>query len=562
MDRYKNTPKDCWVYLMMGCDVEALEWLIKNTHHHAAIVMLERKQFALDELKEIKITFDHPPTLNNPHEQRPIFVVTDNERQALHAQLGAVGDRWNRSVHVMAPRFFHDTDWWKETVEKLHDYQECQRTLLMTAMTNSYQTHKNLVENIPAYITERGIKALKDRHKGQPAICIAAGPSVDKHLEMLGEETEMNSVYISCLTMYKPGIKNNIIPDYVTALDYHEVSGRFFEGFDLEGVLVTTDFILEPKVNNAVVKNIPDGALTLFIGNEWLNLLLGDQDDDKTHLNSGATVAHFSFALAVQMGCDPIIMVGQDLGFTDSKYYPECVYKAHAWKETSRGLAQPSESRPIRVAKTASGDDIYTDEQMHTYLEIFEGMWAACDAWVVDCTEGGVAKENVNETMPLAEALETYCRHPIEIEPLPEDSWTPDVPHAIEKIEKALEDIDCVIYWTQKALNWYLQLEGNWEDKELFDKAKAGLIEGKKHIDECSATRQMLMEYSGIATYIEHWRDTQTEMMNLDGNEKRDAQVKRDTEHHGCIIHAGEEMKEHLQKCLDKLKQENNHGTD
>ena len=127
MDRYKNTPKDCWVYLMMGCDIEALEWLIKNTHHHAAIVMLERKQFALDELKEIKITFDHPPTLNNPHEQRPIFVVTDNERQALHAQLGAVGDRWNRSVHVMEPRFFHDTDWWKETVEKLHDYQECQR---------------------------------------------------------------------------------------------------------------------------------------------------------------------------------------------------------------------------------------------------------------------------------------------------------------------------------------------------------------------------------------------------------------------------------------------------
>ena len=38
---------------------------------------------------------------------------------------------------------------------------------------------------------------------------------------------------------------------------------------------------------------------------------------NKAKLPSGSTVAHLAYYLAEHLGCDPIIFVGQDLGFSD-----------------------------------------------------------------------------------------------------------------------------------------------------------------------------------------------------------------------------------------------------
>ena len=42
---------------------------------------------------------------------------------------------------------------------------------------------------------------------------------------------------------------------------------------------------------------------------------------NKARLPGGSTVAHLAYYLAEHLGCDPIIFVGQDLGFTDGLYY-------------------------------------------------------------------------------------------------------------------------------------------------------------------------------------------------------------------------------------------------
>jgi len=38
-------------------------------------------------------------------------------------------------------------------------------------------------------------------------------------------------------------------------------------------------------------------------------------------LPAGATVAHLAYYLGRYLGCDPVVLVGQDLGFTDGQYY-------------------------------------------------------------------------------------------------------------------------------------------------------------------------------------------------------------------------------------------------
>ena len=49
-------------------------------------------------------------------------------------------------------------------------------------------------------------------------------------------------------------------------------------------------------------------------------------------LPAGATVAHLAFYLAVYLGCDPIIFVGQDLAYTGHVFYVPGVEIHQAWQ--------------------------------------------------------------------------------------------------------------------------------------------------------------------------------------------------------------------------------------
>jgi hypothetical protein len=77
-----------------------------------------------------------------------------------------------------------------------------------------------------------------------------------------------------------------------------------------------------------------------LLGNDFADGLIAEMKPDKTRLPSGATVAHLAFYLAEHLGCDPIIFVGQDLGFSDGL----CYAPAPATK-TSGGRSWASSAR-------------------------------------------------------------------------------------------------------------------------------------------------------------------------------------------------------------------------
>ena len=68
---------------------------------------------------------------------------------------------------------------------------------------------------------------------GFPAVCVGAGPSLSRNLALLANpETRRRLVVITAQTTLKPLLACGIRPDFVTALDYHHISTRFYEGLD------------------------------------------------------------------------------------------------------------------------------------------------------------------------------------------------------------------------------------------------------------------------------------------------------------------------------------------
>lgn len=296
------------------------------------------------------------------------------------------------------------------------------RTHLVTVLAHAGVTLRNILMNTPHYACNSGITKLKDSCKGSTAILIAAGPSLQRNLALLEDpEIRERAVIIAVQTMLKPLLERGIKPHFVTALDHHEISKRFYEGLtadDVEGVRL----VVEPKANAAIFETFPGEILCT--AEPQLDALLGDElSHDMGELPAGATVAHLNYYLARYLGCNNIILMGQDLGFTDGQYYAAGASIHQVWS------GELSEHRTLemfeweRIARMKSllrtrqdiaGRTIYTDEQMSTYIAQFESDFQKDkhddpSLRIINATQGGVHIQHT-EVMTLADALTQFAK--------------------------------------------------------------------------------------------------------------------------------------------------------
>ncbi|HSU66650.1 MAG TPA: 6-hydroxymethylpterin diphosphokinase MptE-like protein, partial [Tepidisphaeraceae bacterium] len=222
-------------------------------------------------------------------------------------------------------------DFHKQMQAWLEEYAAFSRTSLNTVVLNSRKTAENISQNLAWYVASPPLSRLKDRHKGKPAVIVSAGPSLRKNQHLL-KGLEDRAVIISVQTMLQPLLEMGVEPHYVTSLDYHDICTRFFEKLPRK---VKTELVAEPKASSEIFRMYP-GPVSL-LGNRFAELMLREMKLAKPELQGGATVAHLAFYLAEFIGADPIIFVGQDLGFSDGLCYTPGTSYEDVWRpEMSR----------------------------------------------------------------------------------------------------------------------------------------------------------------------------------------------------------------------------------
>lgn len=293
------------------------------------------------------------------------------------------------------------------------------RTHVVTTLCQVGKTVGHYLNNACVYATSRGVEELKDAAAGRAAVVVAAGPSFARNVELLSRPGVRDRVVIiAAQTVLKPLLARGIRPHFVTALDHADISRRFFEGLTAEDVRGVT-LVVEPKANPAIPAAFPGEIRCTreVILDEVLGPTL---TRPMGALPSGSTVAHLSYYLARHLGCDPVILVGQDLGFTDGQYYAAGAAIHQVWSgelNEFNTLEMLEWQRIVRMrgilhkATDHLGRDVYTDEQMLAYRLQFErdfGEDRAKGLRTIDATEGGVRKENTT-IQTLAEALEAWA---------------------------------------------------------------------------------------------------------------------------------------------------------
>jgi hypothetical protein len=309
-------------------------------------------------------------------------------------------------------------------------------------------------------------------------VLVAAGPSLAKNMHLLKELVEKpearsqepeekqeasskkqegggrRAVIIAVQTMLKPLLAAGIEPDFVTSLDYNTVSTRFFENLEESGSTGRVHLVAEAKANWNVLDVFP-GTMSV-IHNDFASKLLRDSCPPRMGMKAGATVAHLSFYLAEFLGCDPIILTGQDLGFVDGLYYKPGTAIHETWGvelgrfnslETKEWERIVRSRQILRKIPDVHGHPMYTEEQFFVYLQQFERDFASTrerGVRVIDATEGGARKQHV-EVMRLREAIDRFCgEKPQARSQEPEEkawkTWSCDVGARLEGTMGALEE--------------------------------------------------------------------------------------------------------------------------
>ena len=159
----------------------------------------------------------------------------------------------------------------------------------------------------------------------------------------------------------------------------------------------------EPKASSAIFDLNP-GPLSL-LGNDFAENLLSEMKLNKTKLPSGATVAHLAYYLAEHLGCDPIIFVGQDLGFSDGLCYtpgtsyedvwrPElgrfCTVEMKQWEQIVR------DRHILRKSPTTRAGRCTPRSGCSPTSSTSSGTSPGRARTIIDATEGGVLKARRN----------------------------------------------------------------------------------------------------------------------------------------------------------------------
>lgn len=316
------------------------------------------------------------------------------------------------------------------------------RTHVVTTLMQSGVTIRNELMNLDHYAAAPGVSHLRNAAQGRHAVVVSAGPSFRKNVELLKQPGIRDRVVIIAVqTVLKPMLEMGIKPHFVTALDFHEISTRFYDGLtaaDVEGVTL----VAEPKANPAITSAFP--GQVLCVQSNLLDKLLGDEMLDslggtRGQLERGATVAHLAYYLARYLGCDPVALIGQDLAFTDGQYYAANAAIHNVWANELgefNTLEMMEWQRIVRMRQhlhsreDTLGRHVYTDEQMVTYLMQFERDFLRDKErglLTIDATEGGIFKQGT-VVRPLSLVLEDAAlRDPIELPaaPEPETSSSP-----------------------------------------------------------------------------------------------------------------------------------------
>lgn len=278
----------------------------------SALKMLFRTKKGLEILKDDRVIIKTFAIVNNrpeitPDPQCSLLFSALHEKKYVLTALNSYSEQKNPIFLGIKSQIYISTTW--------HRNIHGDKLTYLTSFTD------NIISNLLRVESEYSIEPLIGAFKGVPAIIAGAGPSVMKDIHLF-EEAKKRCLLIGSGTGTNVLNSQGILPHFFVGIDPTESQES--------RVRMNSSFLVpcfhKPRFS-AAASRFATGPKVYLKGcfspfsTQWFEDAIGITQSFE--LDAGISSTTFALDIASILGCNPIILSGLDLAYTDKKRYPE-----------------------------------------------------------------------------------------------------------------------------------------------------------------------------------------------------------------------------------------------
>jgi len=265
----------------------------------------------------------------------------------------------------------------------------------------------NSFNNIKFVIESFNIFEISDTYKGVPAIIVSAGPSLDKNFQLL-KQVKGKALIIAAETIQEKLLNNGIVPDIVSVLERgNNVYEDYFKDKELCKDVILFGQIL---IDKEVFSYYPGKKVVCLKSGPDFETMVSKSLEGMNTFSAGQSVANMNFSIAKILGCNPIILIGQDLCYgSDGKTHAkDTITENETFEDQKEENSTYFKEEYLMKIKGNSNETVVTNRYWYQFLKWFEMAIESTDAQVINATEGGAFITGA-KIMDLKSVIEYYC---------------------------------------------------------------------------------------------------------------------------------------------------------
>lgn len=391
------------------------------------------------------------------------------------------------SHYIHRPSYQLNPAFYESILANMKTYISSRVSDLLTRFEFEEKWIKNIFTNLRWLGRTSGVSKFFNRFTGYPGIIVSAGPSLREELDIL--KNLRNQAVIICVdTAFKVLSKAGIEPHFVMTLDAQKYSFKHFTGVSAADTVLVSDMVSCPSILNYY-----KGRKVLSTTSKYYQDLNGETVRETTpsmdwiekfaespgDIQSGGSVATSAFDFLLNIGCNPIILLGQDLAYTGREIHCSGTYHNDDWMPQINRIKNLDtinqnviRKRKIKYVTRFNGNGkVISDFVFDLYKSWFEDSASRVNVKVINSNSGGAQIAHTTEISSCNLNLEEQTESPSALidrildgaKPAPLDILTQKILNVHQKIR----DLINITESDRKDEDKYLEIDRILEEPDV-----------------------------------------------------------------------------------------------
>ncbi|WP_162848598.1 motility associated factor glycosyltransferase family protein [Paenibacillus nanensis] len=224
---------------------------------------------------------------------------------------------------------------------------------------------RNSMYNLSKLLMTPSIAGLQGAFKGVTAVIVGAGPSLEHDIEIL-RQLKKHALIFAAGSTIQSLLHYGIKPHLIFSIDGSEANVSVFDHLDIKEI----PLMFAPMLHYKIIEDRDDHLLHAYIKDDTTTTYFMSLTDEAPVFLPTHSVTGTAIQAAVFMGCEEIVLAGQDLSYPNEKVYAE------GSKHFSDDILGYIIGQSVLQVENVSGTMNRTSQSMLDTLKDIEGILA------------------------------------------------------------------------------------------------------------------------------------------------------------------------------------------